>query len=50
VKIRDIIKELLIGILMHVAEIPFENKHVWNTREIEHGGVVKFLLSVDMVI
>ncbi|XP_076894644.1 uncharacterized protein LOC143547003 [Bidens hawaiensis] len=36
---RDAAKELQTGIHMHVAEIPFENNLVTQTREIDHGTV-----------
>ncbi|XP_058194582.1 uncharacterized protein LOC131311239 isoform X1 [Rhododendron vialii] len=36
---RDAAKELKTGIHMHVAEIPYENHFVMNTREAEHGTV-----------
>ncbi|KAI8526807.1 hypothetical protein RHMOL_Rhmol12G0025600 [Rhododendron molle] len=36
---RDTAKELKTGIHMHVAEIPYENHFVMNTREAEHGTV-----------
>lgn len=47
-KTRDIAKELQTGIHMHVAEIPFENEHVRDTREIEHGTVT-FLNKVGLL-
>ncbi|PIA50988.1 hypothetical protein AQUCO_01100065v1 [Aquilegia coerulea] len=36
---RDTAKELKTGIHMHVAEIPYENELVVNTREVAHGTV-----------
>ncbi|CAM8956584.1 unnamed protein product [Rhodiola kirilowii] len=36
---RDAAKQLGTGIHMHVAEIPFENQLVRDTREVEHGTV-----------
>ncbi|XP_052186551.1 uncharacterized protein LOC127797573 [Diospyros lotus] len=36
---RDMAKELKTGIHMHVAEIPYENQFVVDTREVEHGTV-----------
>ncbi|KAM0020153.1 putative hydrolase [Helianthus debilis subsp. tardiflorus] len=36
---RDTAKELQTGIHMHVAEIPFENDLVMQTREVDHGTV-----------
>lgn len=47
---RDTAKELQTGIHMHVAEIPFENDLVMQTREVDHGTVtylekIKFLTS-----
>ena len=36
---RDIAKELKIGIHMHVAEIPYENQVVRDTRKVDHGTV-----------
>ncbi|ERN06278.1 uncharacterized protein LOC18434470 isoform X1 [Amborella trichopoda] len=36
---RDIAKELGTGIHMHVAEIPYENQVVTNTRGVDHGTV-----------
>ncbi|KAF5179488.1 5-methylthioadenosine/S-adenosylhomocysteine deaminase, partial [Thalictrum thalictroides] len=37
---RDMAKELKTGIHMHVAEIPYENQLVVNTREVSHGTVM----------
>ncbi|KAL5717389.1 hypothetical protein ACHQM5_010397 [Ranunculus cassubicifolius] len=47
---RDAAKELKTGIHMHVAEIPYENQLVVDTREVDHGTVtylekIKFLES-----
>lgn len=39
IETRDTAKELKTGIHMHVAEIPYENQFVTNTREAEHGTV-----------
>ncbi|KAH7833195.1 hypothetical protein Vadar_003965 [Vaccinium darrowii] len=39
IETRDAAKELETGIHMHVAEIPYENHFVTNTREAEHGTV-----------
>ncbi|KAK4402605.1 5-methylthioadenosine/S-adenosylhomocysteine deaminase [Sesamum angolense] len=36
---RDAAKELNTGIHMHVAEIPYENKHVVERRGVDHGTV-----------
>ncbi|KAL3511476.1 hypothetical protein ACH5RR_030877 [Cinchona calisaya] len=36
---RDTAKELQTGIHMHVAEIPYENQHVANTRGVDQGTV-----------
>ncbi|MFS7992559.1 putative hydrolase [Helianthus anomalus] len=36
---RDTAKELQTGIHMHVAEIPFENDLVMQTRDVDHGTV-----------
>ncbi|KAL0421601.1 UNVERIFIED_CONTAM: 5-methylthioadenosine/S-adenosylhomocysteine deaminase [Sesamum latifolium] len=36
---RDTAKELNTGIHMHVAEIPYENKHVVERRGVDHGTV-----------
>ncbi|KAH7570536.1 hypothetical protein JRO89_XS05G0129000 [Xanthoceras sorbifolium] len=36
---RDTARELNTGINMHVAEIPYENELVMNTREVDHGTV-----------
>ncbi|KAF9622338.1 hypothetical protein IFM89_031141 [Coptis chinensis] len=36
---RDTAKELKTGIHMHVAEIPYENQLVVDTREVDHGTV-----------
>ncbi|RWR86980.1 Amidohydrolase 1 [Cinnamomum micranthum f. kanehirae] len=36
---RDLANELKTGIHMHVAEIPYENQLVVNTREVDHGTV-----------
>ncbi|XP_065009285.1 uncharacterized protein LOC135639457 isoform X1 [Musa acuminata AAA Group] len=38
-KTRDVAEELKTGIHMHVAEIPYENQLVMNTRKINHGTV-----------
>uniref|UniRef100_A0A2P2J0J2 Uncharacterized protein C1F8.04c-like isoform X2 n=1 Tax=Rhizophora mucronata TaxID=61149 RepID=A0A2P2J0J2_RHIMU len=38
-KTRDIARELETGIHMHVAEIPYENQLVVETRKVEHGTV-----------
>ncbi|KAJ0095812.1 hypothetical protein Patl1_16986 [Pistacia atlantica] len=38
-KTRDTARELKTGIHMHVAEIPYENQLVMNTREVVHGTV-----------
>ncbi|KAA8533350.1 hypothetical protein F0562_033117 [Nyssa sinensis] len=47
---RDTAEKLKTGIHMHVAEIPFENQFVIETREVDHGTVtylekIKFLRS-----
>jgi len=39
IETRNTAKELKTGIHMHVAEIPYENQFVTNTREAEHGTV-----------
>ncbi|KAJ8634111.1 hypothetical protein MRB53_027447 [Persea americana] len=36
---RDLANKLKTGIHMHVAEIPYENQLVVNTREVDHGTV-----------
>ncbi|KAL3649890.1 hypothetical protein CASFOL_006293 [Castilleja foliolosa] len=36
---RDAAKELNVGIHMHVAEIPYENQHVVESRGVDHGTV-----------
>uniref|UniRef100_A0A7N0TNF7 Amidohydrolase-related domain-containing protein n=1 Tax=Kalanchoe fedtschenkoi TaxID=63787 RepID=A0A7N0TNF7_KALFE len=36
---RDAAKDLCTGIHMHVAEIPYENQLVKDTREVDHGTV-----------
>ncbi|PKA64641.1 guanine deaminase [Apostasia shenzhenica] len=36
---REIAQELKTGIHMHVAEIPFENELVMDTRKVDHGTV-----------
>ncbi|XP_044488137.1 5-methylthioadenosine/S-adenosylhomocysteine deaminase-like isoform X1 [Mangifera indica] len=38
-KTRDTARELKTGIHMHVAEIPYENQLVMNTRDVDHGTV-----------
>ncbi|KAK1266707.1 hypothetical protein QJS04_geneDACA014513 [Acorus gramineus] len=38
-KTRDMAKELQTGVHMHVAEIPYENQVVMDTREVNHGTV-----------
>ncbi|XP_031272698.1 uncharacterized protein LOC116131188 [Pistacia vera] len=38
-KTRDTARELKTGIHMHVAEIPYENQLVMDTREVVHGTV-----------
>uniref|UniRef100_A0A5B7BFY9 Amidohydrolase-related domain-containing protein n=2 Tax=Davidia involucrata TaxID=16924 RepID=A0A5B7BFY9_DAVIN len=47
---RDTAEELKTGIHMHIAEIPYENQHVMDTREVDHGTItylekIKFLQS-----
>ncbi|KAK4789172.1 hypothetical protein SAY86_020491 [Trapa natans] len=38
-KTRDTARELATGIHMHVAEIPYENQLIVNTRKVNHGTV-----------
>ncbi|GKU96198.1 hypothetical protein SLEP1_g9463 [Rubroshorea leprosula] len=48
VKTRDMAKELKTGIHMHVAEIPYENDLVMETRKVDHGTVT-FLNKIDFL-
>lgn len=50
IQTRDLARELNTGIHMHVAEIPYENQVVVDTRKVDHGTVtylemIKFLQS-----
>ncbi|OVA09607.1 Amidohydrolase 1 [Macleaya cordata] len=45
---RDTAKELKTGIHMHVAEIPYENEFVMNTREVDHGTVT-YLEKIELL-
>ncbi|XP_057486379.1 uncharacterized protein LOC130772511 isoform X1 [Actinidia eriantha] len=45
---RDTAKELKTGIHMHVAEIPYENQVVMNTRKVEHGTVT-YLEKIELL-
>ncbi|KAK8527716.1 hypothetical protein V6N12_054919 [Hibiscus sabdariffa] len=45
---RDAARELKTGIHMHVAEIPFENQLVAETRKVDHGTVT-FLDKIDFL-
>ncbi|PSR84739.1 5'-deoxyadenosine deaminase [Actinidia chinensis var. chinensis] len=45
---RDTAKELKTGIHMHVAEIPYENQVVTNTRKVEHGTVT-YLEKIELL-
>ncbi|KAI4384234.1 hypothetical protein MLD38_002415 [Melastoma candidum] len=45
---RDVARELNTGIHMHVAEIPYENQLVVNTRNVDHGTVT-YLEKVDFL-
>ncbi|WRX13586.1 Amidohydrolase-related - like 3 [Theobroma cacao] len=45
---RDAARELKTGIHMHVAEIPYENQVVMDTRKVDHGTVT-FLDKIDFL-
>ncbi|CAO2829781.1 unnamed protein product [Amaranthus hypochondriacus] len=45
---RDLAKELNTGIHMHIAEIPYENQVVVDTRKVDHGTVT-FLDKIEFL-
>ncbi|KAK9277142.1 hypothetical protein L1049_006681 [Liquidambar formosana] len=47
-KTRDTAKQLKTGIHMHVAEIPYENQLVMDTREVGHGTVT-YLEKIELL-
>ncbi|CAN0896090.1 5'-deoxyadenosine deaminase [Linum grandiflorum] len=48
VETRDAARELKTGIHMHIAEIPYENQFVKDTRKVEHGTVT-FLEGIEFL-
>ncbi|XP_056686824.1 uncharacterized protein [Spinacia oleracea] len=47
-KTRDLSRELKTGIHMHIAEIPYENQFVVDTRKVDHGTVT-YLEKIDFL-